>query len=350
MKTSTRPVKDSLRWMRLVSGQHPVPIAQSPREEVFRRDQMVLYRYQRETPATHPVPVLMVYSLINRPAILDLSPGRSVVQHLLSRGFEVYLIDWGVPTVLDQQLDLDAYLNVFLRMMVRETCRHAGTPQVTLFGYCMGGTMAAMYAALHPRRVNSLLLLGAPFHFRSEELLYRWGCDAQFFDPARLVEACGNAPPWAFDGFTLLKLDQKAPRMISLYDNIQDSTYVENHLAMEQWINDNIPMAGAVYREFLLACFHDNLLIHGRLHVGGRRVDLSSIECPALIVTGGADHLVPPETSEPVAEVLPDAEVVRFPSGHIGLSVSGAAHRKLWPAACDWLTRVQPIRNEQPVG
>lgn len=331
--------------MRLLSGQHPVPIAQTPREEVFRRDGIVLYRYTRETPATQPVPVLMVYSLINRPSVLDLRPGKSVVQALLARGFEVYLIDWGVPTVIDQALDLDSYVNVFLRLLVRETCRHAGVPRVTLFGYCMGGTLAAMHAALHPGRVHSLLLLGAPFHFRSQELLYRWGCDPTFFDPARLVRACGNAPPWSFDGFSLLKLAHKAPRMAQLYDQVNDARFVESFLAMEQWVNDNIPMAGSIYREFLVACFHENRLIEGRLEIGGRRVQLERITAPTLLVTGGSDHLVPPETSEPLAQRLLAAEVMRFPSGHIGLSVSSAAHKTLWPAACDWLARVQPVRN-----
>lgn len=345
MRTPTDTVNDSLRWSQLLSGQHPVPIAQSARAEVFRRDEMVLYRYTRETPATQALPVLLVYSLINRPSILDLQPERSVVQAFLKAGFEVYLIDWGVPTVVDQHLDLDAYVNVFIRLFVRETCRQAGTAKVNLFGYCMGGTMAAMYTALHPARVNSLLLLGTPFHFRSDELLYRWGCDPGFFDPDKLVAACGNAPPGSFDGFSLLKLGQKVPRLSALYDNVGDARYVENHLAMEQWVNDNIPMAGAVYAEFLKACFQENRLIEKRLTVGGRVVDLARITCPTLVVTGGTDHLVPPETAEPVAGLLPNAEVMRFPTGHIGLSMSGAAHKKLWPDATAWMARVQPARN-----
>lgn len=327
--------------MSLLSGQHPVPIAQSPREEVFRRDGIALYHYTRETPATQPVPILLVYSLINRPSVLDLQPGKSVVGALLARGFEVYLIDWGIPTVVDQKLDLDAYINTLLRLLVAETCRHANAPKVTLFGYCMGGTMAAMYAALHPRRVHSLLLLGAPFHFRSQELLYRWGSDKTFFDPSHLVRACGNAPPWAFDGFTMLKLQYKVPRLAQLFDNLDDEKFVEAYLAMEQWVNDNIPMSGAMYEEYLKTCFQENALIEGRLEIGGRRVKLERITCPTLIVTGGADHLVPPETCEPLAKKLSDVEIMQFPTGHIGLSVSSGAHKKLWPAACDWLSKKQ---------
>jgi len=56
-----------------------------------------------------------------------------------------------------------------------------------------------------------------------------------------------------------------------------------------------------------------------------------------LIIAGESDHLVPSETTVPLADRLRDAEVIVFPSGHVGLSVSGNSHRKLWPRACDWL-------------
>lgn len=325
------------RWLSLLSGQQTVPIGQTPRELVYTRDRLQVFRYVRETPATQEVPILLVYSLINRPSILDLLPQRSVVRALMAQGFEVYLLDWGVPDGLDRFAGLDTYVNLYLRTAVRQVCRHAGTAQVNLFGYCMGGTMAAMFTALHPQRVHKLLLLGAPFHFRSEEMLYRWGCDPSFFEPDDIVDACGNAPPWAFEGFSLLKADQKLPRYALLYDKANDDAFIESHLAMEQWVNGNIPMAGAVYSEFLHGCFHDNRLITGELQVGDRTVDLSRITCPTLLITGDSDHLVPSETSTPLGNAVRDVRVIRFPSGHVGLSVSGAAHKKLWPEACNWL-------------
>jgi polyhydroxyalkanoate synthase len=342
-------VKDSVRrtarWLSLASGQVRVPIATTPREAVFQRDKMTLYRYPGAQPARYAPPVLLVYSLINRPSVLDLRPGRSVVQHLLGRGFEVYLLDWGIPDPLDRECGLDLHIDLLLRTAVRQVCRHSGRPGATLLGYCMGGTLAAIYAALHPGRVANLVLLGAPFRFRSGERLYRWSRDPHF-RPRQMVEALGNVPTWVFEGFSLLRPGQKMERLAALYDRLDQAAWVESHLAMEQWVNDNVPMAGALFADFVEACFQEDRLIEGRLEVGGRPVRLERIACPTLVMAGAADHLVPPETALPAAEKIPGAETLLFPCGHIGLSTSSKAHLELWPAACDWLARhSQPLED-----
>lgn len=332
------------RWFTLVSGEETVPIGTTPRDPIYTRDKMTVYRYRRDTPAIHQPPILMVYSLINRPSILDLLPRRSVIKHLLDRGFDVYLIDWGEPDGMDRYAGLDVYVNLLLRTAVRQVCLHAETEKVTLFGYCMGGTLAAMYTALHPERVHKLLLLGAPFKFQSEELLYQWGSN-KCFQPTKLVEAHGNVPTWAFEGFTLLKVAEKPRRLVELYERLDDPAYVESYVAMEQWVNDNIPMAGQVYAEFVEQCFKTDALLENTVQIAGKTVDLSTIDCPTLVVAGSKDHLVPPETTTPVADVIPNADTILFPSGHIGLSVSGGSHKNLWPKVCDWLAT--PVQQPQ---
>lgn len=325
------------RWQKLMAQGETAEIGSTPREAVYQRDRMILYRYKRETPATYKTPVLLVYSLINRPSVMDLLPGRSVVGSLLEAGYEVYLLDWGIPDALDQFTGLDEYVNLLLRTAVRQTCLHSERPKVSLLGYCMGGTLAAMYTALHPERVENLLLLGTPLHFRSAQLLYKWGTDPKMFRPDSIVEGWGMAPPWAFDGYTLLTIESKLRRLASLYDNLDDQEFLDSYIAMEQWVNDNIPMAGSAFVEFCQGCFHENKLIEGRLEVGGRTVDLSSIKCPVLIIAGTSDHLVPPETTAAEKGPFPNQEAILFPSGHIGLSVSRSSHKKLWPQVTAWL-------------
>lgn len=332
------------RWMTLVAGEQKVEIATAARDAIYERDKLTVYRYRRDTPAQHGPPILLVYSLINRPSILDLLPKRSVIRHLLSRGFDVYLIDWGEPDGLDRFAGLDIYVNLLLRTAVRQVCVHAGVEQVTLFGYCMGGTMAAMYTALHPERVHKLLLLGAPFRFQSDELLYQWSSN-KCFQPGNIVDALGNVPTWAFEGFNLLKAGEKPRRLVELYEKLDDPNYVESYVAMEQWVGDNIPMAGQIYAEFVEQCFVKDSLLGNQIQIGGKTVDLKSIPCPTLVVAGAKDHLVPPETTTPVERVIPNAETILFPSGHIGLSVSGGSHKSLWPRVCDWLAT--PV--QQPV-
>jgi len=332
---------------KILTGNCKVEIGTSPRELIYQRDRLCLYRYTRKEPARYQTPILLVYSLVNRPSVLDLQPGRSVIEHLVQAGHDVYLLDWGRPDPLDQHNDLNDYVSLFLRTAVRKVCEHANVAKTNLLGYCMGGCLAAMYTALYPEKVNSLILLGTPLNFRSDKLLYKWGTHPDRFDSRKIVEAWGMAPAWSFDGYSLLIVDSKPQRMQHLYDNLDDPEFLENYLAMEEWVNDAVPMPGAIYAEFCHTCFKENRLIEGRLELGGRKVDLSSIECPVLIIAGKSDHLVPPETTCIENSPFKNLSTILASSGHIGLSVSRGSLKKVWPEACDWLRQhSEPLAAE----
>lgn len=324
---------------KVVTGNVQVEIGTSRRELIYERDRLCLYHYLSEQRARYKTPILLIYSLVNRPSVLDLQPGRSVIEHLVQAGHDVYLLDWGRPDPLDQHNDLNDYVSLFIRTAVRKVCEFAEVPQLHLLGYCMGGCLSAMYTALYPEKIKTLTLLGTPLNFRSEQLLYKWGTHPDRFDSRKIVEAWGMAPAWSFDGYSLLIVDKKPKVMQHLFDNLDDKEFLENYLAMDQWVNDNVSMPGACYAEFCHACFKENRLIEGRLELGGRRVDLSSIECPVQIIAGKSDHLVPPETTcienGPFRNVSP----ILAESGHIGLSVSRGSLKKVWPVACQFFAK-----------
>lgn len=325
------------RWSKIVNGREAVEIAQSPKSVVYQRDLLTLYRYERSTPATQKHPILIIYSLVNRPAVLDLLPGRSVIERMLEAGFEVYLLDWGTPSALDYHCGLDTYVNLYMRATLQAVLKDSGQDSLHLFGYCMGGTLAAIYAALRPRGIRSLTLLGTPLVFRSDAQLYKWSTDPKVCKPERLVEAWRVAPAWSFESFSLLTLDKKPAMLQSLYDKLDDEAFVESYKAMERWVEEQIPMAASLYAEFIRACFLNNDLAEGRMVIANKKVDLSKIEVPVLTILGESDHLVPVETTGVEQKFFPRGEVLRFPVGHVGLSVSSKSHAKLWPQFCNWL-------------
>jgi polyhydroxyalkanoate synthase len=325
------------RWNKIVSGQESVQIGQSPKSVVYQRDLLTLYRYHRDAPATQKQPILIIYSLINRPAVLDLLPGRSVIERMLEAGFEVYLLDWGIPTALDYHAGLDTYINLYMRLAVRETLRHAGCQELHMFGYCMGGALSAIYASLRPRGIRSLTLLGTPLVYRSENQLYKWSTDPEVCKPEKMVEAWRVAPTWSFEGFSLLTLDKKPEMLQTLYNKLDDEGFIESYKAMERWVGEQIPMAAGVFAEFVRACFLNNDLYEGRMRVAGQKVDLADVRCAVLTILGEADHLVPPETTGVEQNIFPHGDVIRFSAGHVGLSVSSKSHAKLWPQVCNWL-------------
>lgn len=315
----------------------------TPSELVYEDGHIKLLHYLGQERRKFRTPVVFVFALVNRPYILDLMPDRSVVGHFVRAGFDTYLVDWGVPTEADRHLTLNHYVNGFLADTLDRAIEFAGADQASVLGYCMGGTLSAMFTALHPQRVRNLILLAAGIDFATRDGLLNLWTDPRTFDVDAFVEAYGNCPAEFLQAsFLMLKpIANLMEKPLSLLERIDDEKFVDEFLTMETWLNDNIPVPGEVYREFVKYLYQQNLLTKGRLRVGRRRVDLSRITCPVLNIMASRDDLVPCGQSEPFNDLVgsKDRKVMKLPAGHIGLAVGSRAQRELWPAACDWLAK-----------
>jgi polyhydroxyalkanoate synthase len=316
-----------------------VRVGTTPSRVVYRENKLELHRYEALTDDQHDVPILVVYALINRPYILDLQPDRSVVRRLLEAGHDVYLIVWNEPSQLDTALGLDDYVNRYLDNCVDVVRERSGRESINLLGYCMGGTMATIYAALHREKVNALGLLAAGLYFDDTGgVLERWG-DAAYYDPDVLVETFGNVPgEFLAAGFDLMDpVANTFTKYVHLYDRLENEDFVENFARMELWISEDVDVAGAVYAEFVEDIYQENRLAENDLSVGGEHVDVTNIDMPVLQIVGKYDRLVPPAASESFNDVIPaDVTTLAYPSGHVGLAMSTRAHRDLWPEVAEW--------------
>ncbi len=319
-----------------------VEVGQTPSEVIYEENKLQLLRYEPVVPESErkDVPILIVYALINRPYILDLQPDRSVVRRLLESGFDVYLIDWGEPSVLDASLSLQDYVTRYIDNCVDEVRDDAGVDDVNLLGYCMGGTMSAMYASLYPEKVRNLGLMAAGLCFSGTGgVLELWGED-DYYDPDELAETFGNVPAEFLDvGFALMDpVNNYVTKYVRLYENMEDEDFVENFARMERWLSDGIDVAGEAYREFLVDIYQENKLYRNELEIGGRTVDLENITMPVLQIIGEYDHLIPPEASRPFNDRIgsDDTKIMEASTGHIGLSVSRSSHTDLWPSVAEW--------------
>ncbi|MFB6152644.1 MAG: class III poly(R)-hydroxyalkanoic acid synthase subunit PhaC [Halodesulfurarchaeum sp.] len=318
-----------------------VEVGGTPSEVVYEENKLQLLHYESQTEEQHDVPILIAYALINRPYILDLQPDRSVVRTLLENGMDVYLIDWGEPSRLDQALTLDDYVNRYIDNCMDVVRERSGQDQVHLFGYCMGGTMSAMYTAQHREKVRTLTLMAAGLSFDGTGgVLELWG-NEDFYDPEAVTDAFGNAPAEFLDlGFRLMDpVDNFVTKYLRLYENLEDEDFVRNFARMERWLSDGIDVAGETYRQFLEDIYQKNRLVRNELTLDGEPVDITNIDVPVLQVVGEYDHLIPPSASKPFNDTIPsdDTEIIEFPVGHIGLSVSSSSHEKLWPEVVSWL-------------
>lgn len=334
------------------SGVRLPPESPTPHQVLHTYGAARLLRY---APAhrRHRTPILFVYSMINRFYILDFLRGRSLIEHLTGAGFDVYVLDWGTPGQEEERLGWGEVLGQVLRAALRHTLRASGSEDLTLYGYCMGGTLALTYAALYPEGVRSLVAQATPVDFQHGGVFTRWTLPSHF-DVDSLIDAYGNLPTQLLEtSFLMLAPMQRVSRWLECFRRIDDPDFVLNFLAMERWGYDAIPFPGEVYRQYIKDCYQQNLLVQGRMEIGGARVDLGRVRASLLNVIAEHDQIAPPAMSEPLTALVgsEDVRTLRFPVGHIGLSASSRAPAQVWPAITAWIAeRSAPLQAAAPRG
>lgn len=320
---------------------HEDPPPVTPYRVIAQQGKMRL-RYYPAAPQVRHDALLIVYPLIKRPFILDLVPGKSVIHSLVSQGTDVYLTDWIPPTRADTWRGFDAYVNGDVATAVRIVREHAGVEQVSVLGYCFGALLASMYTALHPRMVDRLITLTLPFDFQTHEIPLFGLLGKMRPETLDLIPATyGNCPAsFVKAAFTAMSpVHHGIDKYVGLYRNEEKAGYAEFFDLFERWMNSDVPLAGQIFREITQEIFQQNRLRQNRMRVGGTTVDLRQITCPVLNIIGEHDDVVHPHSSEPFVECVgsTDTTTMMFPSGHVGVVVSAAAHKNLWPRVSMWL-------------
>ena len=309
--------------------------ARQPADVVWSRGPAKLLRYRSAGPRA-PLPVVLVPSLINRAAILDLRPGQSFVEHLVGAGLDVYLLDWCEPGPADAHLDLRAYCLRLLPSALEAARRASAAPATHVLGYCLGGTMALITAALRPEGIASLLTLTTPVDL-SEGGSMALLTDERLIDLERLTRAWPVVPgPVLWSAFQALDPTGNL-RKARRYRQDKDPESRLRFEAQEGWLNDPVAMTARAVRD-VVSLYRHNRLARGELVLGGQRVDLSRGRAPLLNLIAEHDTIVPASAASAV-EQLWGGEVhsKTFRAGHIGVTVGSRAPRELWAETATWL-------------
>ncbi len=341
---------ETVRLKKYATGAHlllkedPIETGKTPREVVWTKNKIRLYRYEPEKEKKHPVPVLLVYALILRPYILDLIPGNSFVEHLLGEGFSVYLLDWGVPDDEDKDLSFQHYVLDYLPRAVKKVLRISGAEELTLLGHCQGGTLGVTYAALFPDEpLRNLVLLATPVSFAPDDVgPFKPWTSEKFFDPEPVVEAFGNVPADLFGrllgtGGRSTAIDRSDAHAKPA--RFPRDGFTETFLAASKWVDDGVPFPGAAFRQWIRDFYRHNRLAKGEFALRGRRVDLSNIECSLLNLAGTKDMICPLPQAEATMDLVgsQDKEFLMLDAGHVGLMAGPVARNELWPRISGWL-------------
>jgi polyhydroxyalkanoate synthase len=314
--------------------------AVTPKELVYARGTLRLYRYLPQTPDVYRVPLLIVMSLVSKPYIFDLTPGQSFVEHLVRAGFDVYLVDWGVPRAEHRGLKVDDYVADLLPDCIAQVQAQSGVEQVSLLGYCLGGIFTTLYAAMEPKGpLKNLLQVATPVNAEGM-VLQRTLLTDQGLDPDLIVDTLGNVPPAMIEGaFQMLRPLQKASGQLSLLNNAGDPEFIKAHLRIVRWGADALPFPGEAFRQLAHDFIVDNKIVSGNYEIRGRRLNLRDIKVPVLHVVAEHDHVVPAAASADLVRLVGsrDKEEWIIKGGHVSLVAGVGAVTRTWPRMVGWL-------------
>jgi polyhydroxyalkanoate synthase subunit PhaC len=324
---------------KFVAAPNEIKLETTPYDVVYEEDKVKLMHYKPLTEKQIQTPLIITYALINRYHILDIHPKKSWVRNLLEQGIDVYMIDWGTPTNIDKYLDFDDYVNGYLDNCVEFVKDEANVEKVSLQGYCTGGTLATIYASLHPEKIKNLVATAPVIDgWKDTTVISNL---AKHVDVDKMVEIVGNMPPeFMYYCFSILKpFEQGVEKYVKFFKNIDNEDFVDNFMRVEKWLSDTPPIPGELFRQWIKDIYQENLLVQDKMYVGGKHVSLKNIKIPLFTQVAVGDHLVSPECSMPLHYLVAseDKTLRVYPTGHVGMIASSLSQKKVLPELGKWL-------------
>jgi polyhydroxyalkanoate synthase subunit PhaC len=285
--------------------------------------------------ATDAVAVLCVPSLINKSTVLDLYPEVSFVDFLKSRGFRPLILDWGSPNADECDFSMADYIS-FYALDALHALREQHDGPIALLGYCMGGIFTTAMAQLAAKEVDALILLATPWDFSSPDTptvllapsthatLRQWISSQYPVQPVVTQTVFHLIDPW------------RVQEKFSRYPFLSEAEKT-HFLAVEQWVNDGVPLANKVAEECFVDWPQGNILAKHQWKIGRRWIEPSLITCPTLAVIPTKDAIVPKGCALPLSKLIKRCSVIYPECGHVSMVVGKNARAQMWEPVAKWL-------------
>ncbi|MGH3721476.1 MAG: PHA/PHB synthase family protein [Pseudonocardiaceae bacterium] len=316
-------------------------LAATPGSVVFRNRLIELIQYEPQTATVHTVPLLFSPPWINKYYIMDLAPGKSLVEWAVRHGHTCFMISYRNPDETLAELTMSDYLREGPLAALEVVEEITGAQQTNLAGLCLGGTMAAaMLAWLAARdedRVRSLTLMNTLLDFTSPGELGVFTDEATVKRLDHIMKRKGYLPADSMaTTFTLLRARDLVWNYV-----VNDWLLGEEPAPFDMlsWNSDSTRMPAAMQTEYLRSFYVENRLARGELELAGERLDLTHISQDSYFVSAERDHIAPWKAVYEGAR-LPGGTVrfVLSNSGHIaGVANPPNPKSKHWVGAADTL-------------
>ncbi len=277
-------------------------------------------------------------SLINRSHILDLLAEKSFTRWLAGQGIDVYLLDWGAPAQ-DKGLSsmTDVVNGALVPALEYAAARHT-QGRFHALGYCMGGTLLAAALLQTGAAISSAVFLASPWDFHAGDRILadqvRVGTPAaiQMFERSDVLPVS-----WIQSVFAAVNADRAMRKFSEFALMDQDSPRARLFVAVEDWLNDGVDLPRDIALSCIRGWYGENGPARREWQAGGRVVDATKIDIPALVVAAARDRLVPAESALALGDVLPRCTVMLPDCGHIGMMTGTKAQQTVWEPVRDWM-------------
>jgi polyhydroxyalkanoate synthase len=305
--------------------------------------------------------VILIPSLVNRGYILDLCPHLSLIHSLRQQGLRPWLVEWQALGSQETSFGLEDYIKKRLLPLFSYASEKHQAP-FSVVGYCMGGNLALGALSLLPPDIfKNLALLGTPWDFHlplGPEVAEFMSCTLDFSQnfPNPFLAWEPFMDFWKNHSETFPTSSLTLPshliqlyfhQMVSPHSNVQKffmiadlelhSQKMEDFVALEEWINDGVPLSGPIAWDCFYGWGVENRLARGLWFLGEKAVTLDQIAVPTLVITAQKDQIVPPLSSAPLSQSIPQVHSLSVEAGHVGMIIGRRAPQEVWHPLGQWL-------------
>lgn len=304
-------------------------VALTPGKVVFRNKLIELIQYSPATDKVSANPILIVPAWIMKFYILDLSAHNSMIKYLVEQGHTVYIVSWLNPQEEDRNLCMDDYIRYGFLEAVDTISDIQPNTKIQAVGYCIGGTLASIGAAVMAResddRLQSLSLFTAQTDFAEGGEIRLFINDFQLNSLEEMMQAEGYLDSKYMGGsFAALRPEAQWSAMVQKY--IHGERPKLNDLM--SWNSDGTRMPAAMHSEYLRKLYQNNDLAEGKFEFEGKPVSINDITIPAFIVGTSTDHVAPWKSVYKIDQQLGSEEVsfLLTSGGHNAGIICGPSH------------------------
>lgn len=297
------------------------------------------------------IPLVIVPPLAINMLIYDLFPERSLVKYLLAKGFDVYLIDWGVPGFRQTRFNFQTYVMELMPECLAQVRAHSGQQDISLHGWSIGGILSLLYAGLGiDSHIRNLIILGAPVDAHSSGQLGKfyqavsrsaeWVRENTGFRLHNLNPRFLHAPGWVNTlSFKMTNPAGSVAGYLDLFKNLHDREFVVEHATNASFLDYMVAYPGGIIQDMIVRIWIDNDMADGLISIGEHSVDLKNIKANLLSFAGKSDTMVTRDAMSPLVNLVgsSDREFHVVPGGHMGILSGSKSADTIWKITADWL-------------